>query len=103
MNYGHPDNEILFNTKKEMSFPVASAVKNLPAMQETQKTWVWSLSQNDPLEESMATHSNIPAWKIPWTERSLAGYSPGATKTQLHDWSDWEQQNINPWKDMMET
>ena len=30
--------------------------------------WVQSLGQEDPLEEGMATHSNILAWKIPWTE-----------------------------------
>ena len=40
-------------------------VKNLPAMQET---WVQSLSQEDPLEEGMATHSNIFAWRILRTE-----------------------------------
>ena len=33
-----------------------------------QKTQVRSLDQEDPLEEEMATHSNNPAWKIPWTE-----------------------------------
>ena len=42
-------------------------VKNLPAMQETQ---VWSLGWEDLLEEGMATHSNIFAWRIPWTEES---------------------------------
>ena len=42
--------------------------KNLPAMQETQKIQVLSLSQEDPLEEGMATDSNILARKIPWTE-----------------------------------
>ena len=40
-------------------------VKNLPAMQET---WVQSLGWEDPLEKGMATHSNILAWRIPWTE-----------------------------------
>ena len=40
-------------------------VKNLPAMQET---WVRSLGWEDPLEEGMATHSSILAWKIPWIE-----------------------------------
>ena len=44
---------------------VAQTVKNLPAMQ---KTWVQSLSQEDPLEKEMATHSKILAWRIPWTE-----------------------------------
>ena len=43
-------------------------VKNLPAMQETQETWVRSLGWEDPLEEEMVTHSSIFAWKIPWTE-----------------------------------
>ena len=37
-------------------------------MQETQKTQVQSLNQEDPLEEGMATHPSIPAWRIPWTE-----------------------------------
>ena len=37
-------------------------------MQETQETQVQSLSQEDPLEEEMATHSSILAWEIPWTE-----------------------------------
>ena len=43
-------------------------VKNLPAMQETQETRVCSLCQGDPLEEGMASHSSILAWRIPWTE-----------------------------------
>jgi len=41
---------------------VAQRVKNLPAMQET---WVQSLSQEDPLEKEIATHSSTLAWKIP--------------------------------------
>ena len=45
--------------------PVAQAVKNLPAMQETR---VQSLGREDPLEKGMATHSSILAWEIPWTE-----------------------------------
>ena len=40
-------------------------VENLPAMQKTQ---VWSLGQEDPLKEGMATQSSILAWRIPWTE-----------------------------------
>ena len=39
-------------------------VKNLPAMKETQDQ---SLGMEDPLEEDMATHSRILAWRIPWT------------------------------------
>ena len=37
-------------------------------MQKTQEMWVQSLGRKDPLEEEMATHSNILTWKIPWTE-----------------------------------
>ena len=37
-------------------------------MQETQETWVWSLGQEDPLQEEMATHSSITASRTPWTE-----------------------------------
>ena len=39
---------------------------------------VQSLGGEDPLEEEMATHSSILAWRIPWTkeQRSLVGYSP---------------------------
>ena len=52
---------------------VAQMVKNLlPVMQET---WVWFLGWEDPLEEGMATHSNIPVSRIPWTEEP-GGYSP---------------------------
>ena len=46
-------------------FPSGSAVTNLPTVQET---WVRSLSQEDPLEKEMATHSSILAWHTPWTE-----------------------------------
>ena len=44
---------------------MAQTVKNLPLMQET---WVQSLSWEDPLEEGMAIHSSILAWRIPRTE-----------------------------------
>jgi len=44
---------------------VAQTVKNLPAMRET---WVRFLGWKDPLEEGVATHSSILAWRIPWTE-----------------------------------
>ena len=43
---------------------VAQLVMNLPAVQET---WVRSLGWEDPLEKGKATHSNIMAWRIPWT------------------------------------
>ena len=44
---------------------MAQWVKNLPAMQETQKTWVRSLDQEDPLDKGTITHSSILPWKIP--------------------------------------
>ena len=40
-------------------------IKRLPTMQEA---WVRFLGREDPLEKEMATHSSIPAWKIPWME-----------------------------------
>ena len=57
------------NYQISMGYASASVVKNLPAMQETQEMWVQSLGQEDPLEEGMATHSSILAWKIPCTEK----------------------------------
>ena len=42
-------------------------------MQETQETWVQSLGQEDPLEEKMATHSSILAWRIPQMEEGAWG------------------------------
>ena len=44
---------------------VQRLTKSLPTMQET---WVQSLGWEDPLEEGMATHSSIIAWRIPWIE-----------------------------------
>ena len=43
-------------------------VKNLPAMQETQETWVRFLDWEDPLAKEMATHFRIVARRISWTE-----------------------------------
>ena len=45
-----------------------SGKKNLPASAEDIEIQVPSLRREDPLEEGMATHSNILAWRIPWTE-----------------------------------
>ena len=42
--------------------------KNLPALQETQETWIQCLGLEDPLEKRMATNFSILAWRIPWTE-----------------------------------
>ena len=53
---------------------MALTVKNLPARQET---WVGSLDWEDPLEEGMAAHSSILAWRIPWTEELVGLQSMG--------------------------
>ena len=54
-------------------FPDGSMVKTSPAVQEMQVRY---LGQGNPLEKEMTVHSSILSWKIPWIERSLAGYSP---------------------------
>ena len=56
-------------------------VKCLPAMQETQ---VRSLGQEDPLEKEMATHSSIPAWRIPWMGE-LGGLQSMGSQRVRHD------------------
>ena len=53
--------------------------KNLPAMQET---WVRTLGQEEPLERGMATHSNILAWEIPWTEEPSRLQSMGSQRAR---------------------
>ena len=47
---------------------MAQQVKNPPPVQETQEMWASSLTLEGPLEEEMAIHSSILAWKITWTE-----------------------------------
>ena len=73
-------NKYLLN--KDEGFPGGSGVKSSPAMQEMQ---IQFLRWEDPLEEEMATHSNILAWEIPWTKEpgrlqprivSYGGYNP---------------------------
>ena len=55
-------------------------------MQETQETRVQSLSWEDPLEDEMATHSSILAWRIPWTEELGGPHSMGLQRVR-HDWA----------------
>ena len=61
---------------------MAQMVKNLPAIWETQ---VRSLSQEDPLEKGMATHSSVPAWRIPWTVESGGFCGVAKSQTPLRD------------------
>ena len=76
-------------TKNQLLGPVgepmlSQTVKNPPAIQET---WVRSLGGEDPLEEGMATHSSILAWRILWTEKPGGLQSLRVTKngTQLSE------------------
>ena len=59
---------------------VTQMVNNPPAMWET---WVQSLGWEDPLEEGMATHSSILAWRIPWTEEPGGLHRVAKSQTQL--------------------
>ena len=66
------------------AFLVAQMIKNLPAMRET---WVQFLRWEDPLEESMATHSSVLAWRIPMDRGARWATVHGVAKsqTQLSD------------------
>ena len=66
-------------------------VKSLPEMQETS---VQSLSREDPLEEGMATHSSILAWRIPWIEEP-GGLQSMGSQTIRHDWATKHKHNTD--------
>ena len=70
------------NLNYTLGFPVGSAVKNPPAMQKLQETQLRSLSGEDPLEEGMASHSSMLAWRIPWIEEPGGLQSMGWQKSQ---------------------
>ena len=61
-----------------MGFPVAQMVKNPSAVWET---WVQFLDWEDPLEEGMATHSSIVAWRIPMDRRAWWATVHGVAKS----------------------
>ena len=54
-------------------------------MQEPQETRVPSLGLEDPMEESMAAHSSVLAWRIPWT-KEIGGLQSRGTQRVRHDW-----------------
>ena len=62
---------------------VAQMVKRLPTMQEMKETRVRSLGREDPLEEGMATSSNILVWRIPWTEEPGRHQSMGSQESDM--------------------
>ena len=73
---------------------MAQQVKNLPAKQETQEMWVRSLGWEDPLEEEMATHSSILAWRIPWMEEP-GGLQSIASQRVRYDLTTKHQQVVS--------
>ena len=80
-------NNCLHNLYIVLGFRNGSRVKNSPAIQET---LVWSLGGEDPLEEEMATHSCILAWRIPWTEEP-GGLHTVHRVTDRQTWWYYEQ------------
>ena len=75
------------NIKKKKIYrasQVALVVKNLPANAGDARMWVQSLGRQDSLEKGMATHSGIPAWRIPWTEEPVRLQSIGSQRAR-HD------------------
>ena len=75
-------------------------------MEEMQKTWVWSLSWQDPLEEAMVTHSSILGkhWEISWTEEPGGLQSTGSQRVGLTEWlsTHGELKNVKKWKELNE-
>ena len=73
----------------EVGFPGGAGGKE-PTCQcrRHKRLWVWSLGWEDPLEEGMATHSSILAWRIPWTVRCGGLPSMGSHRVR-HDWIPW--------------
>ena len=67
----------LYILNRILEYIEGSAVEKPPAVQEMQ---VESLGQEDTLEEGMATHSSILAWRIPWTEESGRLQSMGSQR-----------------------
>ena len=67
-------------------------------MLEMQETWVQSLSQEDPLEQEMTTHSSILAWKIPWIEEPgrITVYRVLKSQTGLSTYTQLKFQNDTP-------
>ena len=62
---------------------MALGVKSLPASAGDGKRWFQSLDWEDPLEEGMATHSSILAWRISWTEEPGGLQSMGVAKESV--------------------
>ena len=81
------------NVSLQWASLLAQMVKDLPALWET---WVWSLGWEDPLEEGMATHSNILAWRIPMDRGACSLQSVGSQRVR-HDWATKAQHSKDGW------
>ena len=79
LNQHRPNTFLIITIFWNKASLVTQLVKNLPAKQ---KTWVWFLGQEDPLEKEMATHSSTLTWRIPWTEE------PGRVQSMGYKESD---------------
>ena len=66
-----------------LAFTGGSVVKNLPAMQDTQKAWVQPLGWEDPLEKEMVTSASVLALRIPWTEEPGELQSLGSQESDM--------------------
>ena len=89
---GFSGSSVVKKKKKKIHLPI----------QETQKTWIWSLGQKDTLQEEMATLSSILAWRFPWTEEPGGLQSMGSQRvrqkqlnTQGCQHSFWSQLQIS--------
>ena len=65
---------------QSVGFPGGASGKEPTCQCRRRKTWVQSLGWEDPLEEGMATHSRILAWRIPWTEETGGLQSIGSQR-----------------------
>ena len=74
-------------SQRRRGFPDGTSERTHLPKQETWETQVRSPGQEDPLEEGMATHSSILAWRIPWTEEPGGLQSMGSQRVG-HIWSD---------------
>ena len=77
------EEDISLGVCRLQGYPGGSMVRNPPAKQDM---WVLSLGQKDSLENGMALHSNIPAWRFSWTEE-LGGLQSMGLQGVGHDWA----------------
>ena len=82
--WGHKEADMTDFHFTSLIFPGGASGKEPACQCSRQETQVHSLGQEDPLEEAMATHSSILAWKIPWTEEP-GGLQPMGLQRVRHD------------------